>query len=283
MKTLHILNGDSTKQIFDRSSLQGDIIVWREMLCEGKVFDDVGGDQFWVQRYAFFENEVGISKLDYYDKTIKELIKLQDVSAYDEIVLWFEYDLFCQVNLMALCTYLLKSYRKDIKYRLVCTGKENGKSPFQTLADYTPKEYETLYKKKVNLSRNDFLFAKESWEIYTKNNKEKIASFNFSSNKKFNYLQMAMQQHLKRFPNENGLNQIENKILYLIHSEISSKKEIIIMLLDWQKKETVYGFGDLQYELYLKKLDSYYSIKENLISLNQKGKKLLLNSGNLKF
>ncbi|MEN8185796.1 MAG: DUF1835 domain-containing protein [Bacteroidota bacterium] len=275
-KILHILNGDSTKHIFDKNSIQGDTVIWREMLCEGSLVKDIGSDKFWVKRYDFFEKKVGISRLDYYDKTIKEIIKLQDISDYNEVVLWFEYDLFCQVNLMALCSYLLKSYRKDILYYLVCTGEEKGKSQLQTLADYSPEEYETLYQNKIKLSRNDLLFAEKALEVYVANDKEELNSFDFSKNKKFKYLLSTMQQHLQRFPGENGLNQIENKILNLIHSGVSSKNEIIKTLLIWQKEETVYGFGDLQYEIYLKNLKSYYSVNENsLFSLNQKGENAL--------
>jgi len=92
-KILHILNGDNTAQIFSKSTIHGDIIIWREMLCDGALHKDVGSDEFWKKRYNFFEEEIGITRLEYYDKTIKELIKIENVSNYDEIVLWFEYDL----------------------------------------------------------------------------------------------------------------------------------------------------------------------------------------------
>ena len=36
-KTLHILNGDSTAESFAKSSLEGDVLIWREMLCEGSL------------------------------------------------------------------------------------------------------------------------------------------------------------------------------------------------------------------------------------------------------
>ncbi len=92
---------------------------------------------------------------------------------------------------------------------------------------------------------------------------------------KFNYLQLAINQHLERFPNKNGLNQIENKILEIIHLGASNKRDIITELLLWQQKETVYGFSDLQYFLKIKKLEKYYSVAKNSISLNSKGKELV--------
>ena len=274
-KSLHILNGDSTEEIFSRSSIPGDIIVWREMLCDGSLHKDVGSDEFWKKRYDFFENEVGVSKIDYFDKTIKELLQLEDISNYNEIVLWFEYDLFCQVNLLGLCTYLLKHFRKNINYYLVCTGDEEGKLGLQSLSDYSSKEYELLYNNKIKITRNNLLFAVQSWDLYVDNKKEDLMDFDFDQSSKFRYLQNAITQHLQRFPSKNGLNQIENKLLETIDTAASGRNIIVKEMLQWQHKETVYGFGDLQYYLYLKKLSNYYSVKDELITLNSKGQELL--------
>ena len=274
-KKLHILNGDSIAHIFSKTSIQGDLIIWREMLCDGFLHKNVGSDEFWKKRYTFFEEEMGIAKIEYFDKTIKEIIKLEDVCDYDEIVLWFEHDLFCQVNLMALCVYLLKYFRKNINYYLVCAGHERGKQYLQTLSDYSPIEYQTLYKNKIKLTRNDFLFAQQCWEIYVTNDLQELKQFEFKKNVKFEYLQLAMDQHLQRFSGQNGLNQIENQILEIINSGISNKNAIVKELLRWQQKETVYGFGDLQYFLYLKKLRNFYSVKNEIITLNNKGKELM--------
>ncbi|HBK71900.1 MAG TPA: DUF1835 domain-containing protein [Flavobacteriaceae bacterium] len=273
-KTLHILNGDSTAEIFSKSSLKGDILVWREMLCEGALHKDVGCDEFWIKRYTFFK-EIGVSKLEYYDKTIKELVQLEDVSQYNEIVLWFEYDLFCQINLMGLCSYLLQSFRKKTLYSLVCTGHKKGKQNLQTLSDYSPEDYKVLYENKVKLTQHDLLFAETSWQVYVENNKEKLKTFNFAKKGKFQYLQQAIHQHLQRFPNENRLNQIDNKILEIINTEPSTKKGIIKKLLLWQRVATVYGFGDSQYYRSLEKLSDYYIIVDNLLFLNDRGEELI--------
>lgn len=274
-KTLHILNGDSTVEIFDKTTILGDIVVWREMLCEGVIQNEIGSDAFWKSRYDFFESEFNVNKLEYFDKTIKELIKLEELSNYKEVVLWFEYDLFCQINLIAACSYLLKSFRKDIYYYLVCTGKEKGKDQLQTLSNYSPDEYRILYKNKVKITKNDLLFADGRWNLYIENDLKRLKSYDFSKNSKFKYLQMAIDQHLKRLPNENGLNQIEIKILELINSGLTDKNKIVGQLLIWQQKETVYGFGDMQYFMTLKNLKTFYTDDNDVILLNKKGKELI--------
>ncbi|PHQ57152.1 MAG: hypothetical protein COC16_01870 [Lutibacter sp.] len=274
-KTLHILNGDRSKIIFEKSGIMGDVVVWREMLCEGPLTKDVGSDEFWMRRYTYFENEIGINRLDYYDKSISEIVKLEDVSNYKDIVLWFEFDLFCQVNLLAVCAYLLNNYVKKSTYHLVCTGSINGKEELQSLSDFTPAEFNMLFEKKIVLSKSSLQFAKESWNLYVENSIDKLKCFDFNQNSKFPYLKLTIDQHLERFPSENGLNQIENKMLEIIDSGVSTKNNIVKELLVWQKKYTVYGFGDLQYFLKLKNLKAYYFVHKNSISLNSKGKELV--------
>jgi len=61
----------------------------------------------------------------------------------------------------------------------------------------------------------------------------------------------------------------------LINFDLLTKKELIKNLLVWQKKETVYGFGDVQYQLALDKLKAYYTIKNRKYMLNDKGKESL--------
>jgi hypothetical protein len=245
------------------------------MLCEGPLQKEVGSDNFWKCRYSFFENELAVSKLEYFDKTISEIIKIEDIANYHEVVLWFEYDLFCQVNLLALCTYLLKFYRKDVNFSLICTGKEKGKDQLQTLADYSPDEYKYLYQNKIRIVRNHLLFAQNAWEVYVENDINALKTFDFNQSKKFVYLQAAIDQHLLRFKDEKGLNQIDYKILSLINSGIQKEKDLVKQLLHWQKEHTVYGFGDVQYQNYIKKLNDFILIENGRMKLNKKGKEMI--------
>ena len=111
--------------------------------------------------------------------------------------------------------------------------------------------------------------------MYVENDEEKFKEFDFDRSYKFSYLQIAINQHLQRFPKQNGLNQIENKILELINFDVLAKKDLIKGLLNWQKKETVYGFGDVQFNMAIDKLNVYYTIKNKKYILNELGKELL--------
>ena len=96
-KQYHILNGDALKEQFPKD-LEGEIIVARECLVEGELKAN-GLDEFFKIRASFisrsFENN---SIQDYYQRTASEFQKILDIKDNAEINLWFEDDLFCQVN-----------------------------------------------------------------------------------------------------------------------------------------------------------------------------------------
>jgi len=274
-RQLHILNGDSTAERFENSGLTGILAVCREFFCDGPLENEVGSDLFWKKRYAFFEKEFDIEKIEYFDTTIKEFLKFEVIDGYKEVVLWFEYDLFCQVNMLAVCAFLLKNYKKDMFYYLVCTGTSNESTRMLTLADYSAEEYQNLYINKVKLTRHDLEFARACWSVFVNNDQKEMKSFDFGKGKKFQYLKGAFKQQLERFPKNNGYNQIELIILESIAISPKTSNEIISGLLNWQQLNTVYGFGDLQYFWYLKKLKKLYTISDSRYYLNELGMKLV--------
>ena len=108
MKTsiLHITNGDTTTNYLKKLHIDGDFITWREMLCEGKTQVEVGSEDFWKIRFNFLKQSYKITKKQFIDLTVKEYRNLCNQKSQDEIVLWFESDLFCQINMIAVISWL---------------------------------------------------------------------------------------------------------------------------------------------------------------------------------
>lgn len=122
---LHITNGDSFTSRLQSLQLKGDVITWREMLCEGKTLSSVGSESFWKTRFEFLNKNYKVSKSWFIEKTLKEYRSLCNHKQQDQIVLWFEYDLFCQINMLAVLSWL-KQHRRHAEISLVCSGKVEG-------------------------------------------------------------------------------------------------------------------------------------------------------------
>ncbi|MEP5612809.1 MAG: DUF1835 domain-containing protein [Cyclobacteriaceae bacterium] len=104
LKVFHILNGDALKDQFPANSIAGEIFIARECLVDG----DVSGEtlpKLIESRLASMHEMYGVSREDYLQKTVSELGKINDIEG-GEVNLWFEDDLFCQVNFWFCCSLL---------------------------------------------------------------------------------------------------------------------------------------------------------------------------------
>ena len=96
---LHILNGDATRPQFERSAIAGDIMIWREMLVEGPALYPLLSEVWFETRRNFINQAYKPDDISQVNGMRLEFEKLLELSAHEEIVLWFEYDLFCQINM----------------------------------------------------------------------------------------------------------------------------------------------------------------------------------------
>ena len=269
---LHITNGDSFTQKLKQLNLGGDIITWREMLCEGKTLSTVGSESFWKTRFEFLNKNYKVSKSWFVEKTLKEYRSLCNHKQQDQIILWFEYDLFCQINMLAVISWL-KTHRRHAEISLVCSGKMEGKEGLFGLCELTNDQLQEAYKNRVQLSQDDIEYADYVWQLYCSDNPMRLENLGDYGNYQFDYLEGAVQAHLQRFPSmRNGLNSIENRILEVAkEKEIAGKKEFIGTML---KEDNPYGFGDTQITRMLGQLRPLFT-SFNPVKLNKKGQEVL--------
>ena len=276
--TLHITNGDNTTNYLKKLHFSGDFITWREMLCEGKTTTDVGSEIFWKNRFNFLKSSYKISKQKFINYTLKEYRNLCKKKDTKEIVLWFEYDLFCQINMIAVISWL-KKYRKGYHISLVCSGKIKGSKKLKGLSELTENQLHQHYKNRVDLTQDDIEYADYIWQLYCSDTPLRLETvYKFNPMSPFHYLAKAIEAHLQRFPSlKNGLNCLENSILEIANTQqFSSKNELITTLL---KRKTNHGFSDLQYNHQIEHLHKLFT-SFNPVKLSRKGKKVLENQMN---
>jgi len=269
---LHITNGDNFTQRLKKMDIEGDVITWREMLCEGKTLTNVGSETFWKTRYEFLHKNYKVSKSWFIEKTLKEYRSLCNHKQQDQIVLWFEYDLFCQVNMIAVISWLLAN-RKYAQISLVCTGDEDGSGKMYGINDLSDEQLLDLYKNKKVLSQDDTEYADYVWQLYCSNNPMRLENLSDFEDYQFSYLGAAIKSHLKRFPSiVNGLNNMENNILKLaVDKKPASRNELVSTMLHNQDN---LGFGDTQYERAITRLKPLFNTF-NPVRLTKKGKEIL--------
>ncbi len=271
---LHITNGDRLTERLKALHLKGDVITWREMLCEGKTLTNVGSENFWKTRFEFLNKNYKVSKSWFIEKTLKEYRSLCNHKQQDHIVLWFEYDLFCQVNMLAVLSWL-KANRKYAEVSLVCSGKEDDSNRLFGLNELNEEQLLKLYENRTILTQDDIEYADYVWQLYCSDNPIRLENLMDFDNYQFDYLSDAIKSHLHRFPSiKNGLNEMENNILRLaLETKPTSKKSFLSTLL---KNQGSLGFGDTQYERALTRLKPLFS-SFSPVRLTKNGKEILDN------
>lgn len=274
METLHVLNGDSSLAQFNKTELEGATFVWREILCEGTTKKDLTSDAFWETRLKFLQKIVPD-----FDPEQQQQLKVQfqnlNLSNYKEIVLWFEYDLFCQVNLIALLSWIY-NLNTTTKVSLICLGEHPNYQKLVGLGEINSNEFAALYPQRILLEDIDLAFADNIWKIYCSDKQEHLlTTIAQSKTPKFKHLEKAFLKHQHRFPNlQNGLTEIESKMMALMVKTPKSKNQLIGEMLRGQE---YYGFGDLQYFNFLADLNPLLIEREGKLYVNELGAKVLNN------
>ncbi|MEM7162757.1 MAG: DUF1835 domain-containing protein [Bacteroidota bacterium] len=278
-KKVHILNGDSALEIFKKTEIEGETIVFREMLCQGQCKEPILSEKFWEERQDFFKVHYNVSKEEYQADAQNEILRINDFLEEDvEICLWFEYDLFCHVNMFSIISYLDQKGKKENVY-LICSGKNFGSEELKGLGEISTDDFMRLYDEKKLLSKIDFEFANYFWMIYQSDKHEELYSFTFQRHPTFQYMKDCMIAHFYRYPDKKtGLSYSQNIVLSMIDEGPKSREEIITELL---RTQGYYGFGDLQYQKMIQDLSPLYEDKDGVLFINENGKAVFKGEQNL--
>lgn len=274
-KTLHITNGTVLTNFLKDLEYQGDILTWEEMLCEGPTISNINSDEFLKLRATFFNTFYDIDLN--IDEIKEELELLNHPENYSEVILWFEYDLFCHINMIGVIT-LLHQKKTTLPIYLVSSGRIEGEKNLKGLAELSRDQLNKHYKDRVKLTNKDIDLAVTIWDIYCGKDHNLLKPYILKSSS-FEYLSNCLKAHLERFPDSvTGLNVLEKNLLEIIKDyDITSENQLLGYALNYQG---YYGYGDIQFERMIKNLGLFISEDHQKLSLNRKGHEALLGQHN---
>ncbi|RDC64926.1 DUF1835 domain-containing protein [Adhaeribacter pallidiroseus] len=135
---LHILNGDATAAIFRQTGIPGKLLVWREILSEGPIGGHALPADFWQARQHYLTQTYQEDAVSCFIKVTAEVKLLATYPQHDAVVLWFEHDLLCQVNLSYILHWFAQHDSESTPLSLVCIGEHPDKPNFKGLGELVP-------------------------------------------------------------------------------------------------------------------------------------------------
>jgi len=234
-KQYHILNGDALKQQFPES-IEGEIIVARECLVDGDVRAHSLTELYKI-RAEFIKSNYEALKEDYYKKTVPEFDKILNIEEEAEVNLWFEDDLFCQVNLWFVANLLTQSHNSATIY-LIRPEQHNqygfgGLNTSTLTALYTNRQLLTATNKMAQL-----------WDFYQKGDTEQLLNTASELEPRNPFIVTAVKAHVERVPTDGNLGRPIQSLIQIMDD--LKTEEFGPVFKEFCKRESIYGFGDLQ-------------------------------------
>jgi hypothetical protein len=235
----NILNGDSLAYSFPDAKIEGNVIVIRESLIDGSLSGDNLHD-FWQARAKYLE----ITEAEYNDSVVKEFEKIIHAPDHSTFNLWFEYDLFCQVNMWFVIS-MINSLPIKKKVFAVYTSHldKTSKQFWNGFGPANSGELKVCYANRISLSTADLQFGEELWKAYKNGNLEGLTNLSKQQSSAFPYLQEVVKAHVDRFPKD-GTKGRPEKVIEDITKNISTDSHEVFK--EFWNRESIYGFGDSQ-------------------------------------
>jgi hypothetical protein len=238
----HILNGDALANKF---GLPGRQIVFRECLIDGPSSSD-SLQEFWKQRSKYIYETFSSATDEYKNKVIGELKKVHDVEPGSDLNLWFEHDLFCQVNLWFALYYISYSQINCHLYIVYPTA-----SDWCGFGRLTTDQLTDCFKARLNVDDESLNLALQLWNAYRRHELNKIAELSQTRSHCFPRLKDLCNAHLERYPLK-GIGRPVYRLKEILAEGIT---DFNVLFKRFNDTEAIYGFGDLQVKRMLSELD----------------------------
>lgn len=211
---LHITNGDSAAGTLRQTSLGGEVLAWQDALHEGPV--QAGPRELLLQRRAGFLSGCGwgssdaiLSSLEQRDQRLRQALR-----AGQPVVLWFEHDLYDQLQLVDVLTLASAAGRAP---ELIVTGSFPGKPSFRGLGELTAEELETLWPARTVASRETLDIAVGVWAALRHPDPRALAAYANAEIPQLPFLAPALRRLLAELPApHDGLSDTERHALRVI-------------------------------------------------------------------
>lgn len=249
---LHIVNGDTVGDKLKHGSIQGDILVWREVYPLGPVFSGMSGSHNRSARAHFLEQALGIPQIEYVKGCEAQEKTLRNFMEYEEVVLWFEHDLFDQSMLSYLLHWFSKKNLCSTKLSLLCIDAYPGIELFRGIGQLTVNQINSLSGTWQSIRRDEVELGCKVWEAYTSSDSEKHIEILQEETTVLPFLRDAFEAHLSRLPSaHNGLGIVEQTTLEMVSNGLNNPYELFEQV---GNKLNVLGMGDLEYWYRLEKM-----------------------------
>lgn len=226
---LHITNGDSVVGTFRQVRFPGVYLAWRDVLHDGPVPQTATLSELSdVRAQALASFGAGTYNEIRTDFAARDKV-LEDSSKHEEIVLWFEHDLYDQLQLLQLLDWF-SSNGNSGKLSLIQVNSYPGVKPFYGLGQLSGPQLARLFPTRATVTQAHLVAAREAWRAFRSDDPGTLLELTERAEQKsyaLPFLAKALQRFLQEYPwTTDGLSRIERQILLAVAAGARKRQEI---------------------------------------------------------
>lgn len=219
---LHVANGTATTRLIRAARIPGIVSIWADVLYEGPV-PNLTDPELLEVRTRFLSDgvddvEPGGShpSLDPVNDLREWRAVIERSDAYDELILWFEHDLFDQLNLIQVLSWIHGRLPSTKTVSLVMIGSFPGCPRFMGLGELSPGELASLLDQRQHVTEPQYGIAANAWQAFRAPTPEPLDDLRRGDTSALPYLAAAITRFLQEYPwTGDGLSRTERRLLSL--------------------------------------------------------------------
>jgi DNA-binding transcriptional MerR regulator len=214
---LHVTNGESAGNTLRQTGIGGAVLPWQDVLHEGPV-PMVPRPELLRMRAAFL-SECGwgsrraiLSALERRDSRLLEALR-----AREQVVLWFEHDLYDQLQLLDALA-LVQETAAEVE--LIVVDSFPGRPSFRGLGELSADELESLWPARRPATPAALEAAAAAWDVFRAPSPDELATWAGEGARELPFLAPALLRLLEELPAPaDGLSGTERRALEAIASD----------------------------------------------------------------
>ena len=226
---LHVANGTSTTRTIEAAGIPGACSIWADPLHEGPVPGGLDDTELLDVRMRYLAGPADLTSAAWAgsDPSLDPANDLRQWRAtiarhesYDELILWFEHDLFDQLNLIQLLTWIRDHLPATKPVSLICIGSFPGRPDFKGLGELTPDELAPLLETRQPVGDPHYEVARRAWHAFREPTPEALDELRQDDTSALPYLAPAITRFLQEYPwTTDGLSRTERRFLELANGD----------------------------------------------------------------
>lgn len=238
MSRLHVVNGTTTAGHLRAIKIDGAVLPWADILIEGPITNGLQQAADWQRRADELQRRLRIPRDSYLDSMRRCHDRLAAFTQDDEVVLWFEEDLFCQVHLLYLLAWFAGRDLGRTRLSLI--------APAEPLAGGDADALAAQFAERRAVSAARLALAQVAWHAYAAADPRACAALRDADLAAWPALRGALRRHLERLPSTaTGLNVIETTALRLLLAGEQTFPQLF-MSVSAAPRLAGFGMGDVQ-------------------------------------